>query len=111
MLPEKARTELRQQLVALSERAMSAQWYDDLEFIVWARLGHAPSKLGNIVLEPDFLAEIASLGQAAGGWFEYSDKAEEEIGDGLIFVTSSDWEAKFAEWLKRVPPEGRPAWK
>ena len=87
---------------------MSAQWYDDLEFVVWARLAHPPSRLGNVLLQSGFLAELASLGQAAGGWFEYSDRVEEETGDGLVFVTSSDWNAKFAAWLKRCSSERGP---
>lgn len=108
MSNELARTELRNTMMSLSEKAMSAQWYSDLEFILWDRLNGGPSRLGNITLTGEMLEELSRLSTAAGGWFEFSDLAEQTDGDGLVFVANREWVPRYEAWLKRVPPEARP---
>jgi hypothetical protein len=87
---------------------MSSQWYGDLEFVIWDRLDQGESRLGNLLLTPELLAELTSLSEAAGGWFSFSDEAEENTGEGLVFVDAGAWKQAYAEWLDRVPPENRP---
>jgi hypothetical protein len=108
MSNEDTRTELHDELLRLSEDAMSAQWYGDLEFILWDRLGRGTSRLGGITLTEDLLEKLSRLSQSAGGWFYYSDDAEQETIDGLVFIDLNTWDKMYAEWLSRVPAPSRP---
>lgn len=87
---------------------MSSQWYGDLEYILWDRLDRGESRLGNVKLTTNLLAELSTLSEAAGGWFWFSDEAEEETGEGLVFIEIAAWRDAYARWLERVPPEARP---
>ncbi len=85
---------------------MCAQWYSELEFLVWDGLGREPFLFGNVLLTTELLAKFGGLSKVAGGWFEYSDAAEGQIGDGLVFVDLASWERKFSAWLDRDPSRG-----
>lgn len=108
MANEDARADLHDELMRISEEAMSAQWYDDLEFIIWDRIGRGASRLGSITLTKSLLEELLHLSRRAGGWFRYSDEAEHKTGSGLVFVADDKWERMYSEWLSRVPAEARP---
>ena len=103
-----ARKELREAMMELSERAMASQWYADLEHILWDRIGRGQSRLGSVVLSDATLARLLELSQEAGGWFHFSEDAEESTGECLVFEHADEWEHIHAEWLERVPESARP---
>lgn len=104
-----AQKDLRDVLVALSEKALASQWYEDFEYILWDRIGRGASQLGNITRTEASLAELLELSQGAGGWFHFCDDAgRDAMADGLVFVHRHEWEAMYEEWLERVPASARP---
>ena len=105
MSPEQARAELIALLVATSEAATCAQWYGDLEFVVWDRLGRGPSRFGQIELGAELLGRLAELAEIAGGWVVYSDDVD---ADNPTFIAHEPWVARYEQWLLAVPAELRP---
>ncbi len=103
MTPGQARTELRRLMEVLSEEALASQWYGDLEFILWDRLVHGPSRLGNVDLTEDVLIRLHTLSTNARGWLTYSEDA-----DDLVFIDAEEWQAVYQDWLERVPAAARP---
>lgn len=85
----------------LSERALYAGWYDQLEHILWHR-AHAvgPSRFGHLQLDSVILARLKELSSAAGGWIHFPDDADEPA-----FIELRRWELLHAKWLERYPAE------
>ena len=107
MLPSQARAELAISLRKISEDAMCASWYGDIEFIIWDRLHRGPSRLGQLTLTKDILQKLSTLSQQAGGWVHLFDE-EDEGGENVRFIDSDAWDKRFKEWLARVPEGQRP---
>lgn len=107
MLPSQARVELINSLRNISEEAMCASWYDDIEFIIWDRLARGPSRLGQLTLTNELLQQLLTLSQQAGGWAHFFDE-EDEGGENVRFIDSDAWSKMFQEWLSRVPEGQRP---
>lgn len=107
MLPTQARVELINALHKISEEAMCASWYCDIEFIVWDRLERGPSQLGQLALTRDLLQRFSTLSQQAGGWAVFFDEEGEE-GENVRFIAGDAWGKRFQEWLSRVPESQRP---
>lgn len=102
---ETAREQLRERLRDVSEAAMCAQWYGDLEFIVWDRLGRGSSRFGQLQLTDELLAQLAELARIAGGWFAAVD--DPDVWEPA-FIAREDWLARYEAWLRRVPEAHRP---
>ena len=100
---EAARAALLERLRHVSEAATCAGWYGALEFIVWDRLGRAPSRLGQLVLDEALLTELELLARRAGGWFVYEPDA-----DDPEFIPLADWQPRYEAWLRAVPEASRP---
>lgn len=105
MSPEQARAGLIELLGDISERAMCASWYGDLEFVVWDRLGRGPSRFAQLELSDELLGRLARLSEIAGGWFVWSDAGSD---DGPTFIERERWLAQYERWLLAVPAELRP---
>lgn len=107
MTRKQAQSELTNLLRNLSEKATFAQWYGDLEFIIWDRLDKGPSRFGQLELTEDLLRQLSALSQQVGGWVFYRDEADEE-DEHVRFIDILAWSDEFQEWLSRVPEEYRP---
>lgn len=107
MQPSQARVELINSLRKISEEAMCASWYGDMEFIIWDRLERGPSRLGQLALTKDLLQRLSTLSHQAGGWAVFLDEEDEE-GENVRFVAEDAWRERFQAWLSRVPESQRP---
>lgn len=107
MLRNQARLELIRLLRKISEEAMCAQWYDDIEFIIWDRLEKGPSRLGQLDVTKTLLQQLSTLTQQAGGWALYYEEEDEE-GENVRFIDLISWNKRFQEWSSRVPEDQRP---
>ncbi|MBA2409382.1 MAG: hypothetical protein H0V62_06310 [Gammaproteobacteria bacterium] len=83
---EEARIALRLIMEYESEEAYAAGWLTDLEFILWARVLKRDKSNDEVA---DVLAWLA---EEAGGWWCWSENADE----GRDFVPLDRWSRRFA---------------
>lgn len=102
MLRNQAQADLVKLLRQISESAMCAQWSDDIEFIIWDRLGRGTSHLGQLTLTEDLLQQLLELSQQAGGWVLYGDEPDQR-DENVRFIDEDAWSKSFQDWLSRVP--------
>jgi hypothetical protein len=86
----------------LSEHHWYAGWMRELEYHLWDAVVHGPSGYGFAVLSEDAIATLASLSQAVGGWFYWSDKEPK----GIQFVSLDAWCPRYARWAVQRAQRG-----
>jgi len=95
ILRNQARLELIRLLRNISEGAVCAQWYNDIESIIWDRLENSPSRLGQINLTKTF--------------FSGFQRSANKQGDGPSITRKRTKKARTSEILHREFTANQPA--
>ena len=75
----------------LSERAYSAAWIEDLEFILWAQVVGPSVTSTRLALAEQEKVELRRLANLCGGWIVFDETSEE------TFLPLEQWTARYRQ--------------
>lgn len=76
---------LAEYMSELSERAYSAGWMDDLEFMLWKGMNGEIKNYGRLEFTEEIINELLSLSSDANGWIVYDDET---------YISIKNWKKK-----------------